>query len=174
MNYEIDLDPTHSVIRLTVMVETMTMELAEEIYRHLSEAAASGGPYAAIYDLSATKQTSMPTVQVRGFALRKPSIPMGRPHVVVGTGPVIFGLAHVFQMSGEAVGKRHQVVHSVDEAYEIVGAHPEDFTECLIWPCEWVSRQSLTLPRSPHWTRFELLRSKSPCDRTPQTIIPSI
>ena len=145
MDYEIDLDPAHSVIRLTVMVETMTMELAEEIYRHLSEATSSGGPYAAIYDLSATQQTSMPTITVRGFARRKPSIPMGRPHVVVGTEPVIFGLARVFQMCGEAIGSEHQVVHSVEEAYDIVGVHPEDFTECLIWPCEWVSRQ----PTSP-------------------------
>jgi hypothetical protein len=149
MDYEIDLDPTHSVIRLTVTVETMTMELAEEIYRHLSEATSTGGPYAAIYDLSATKQTSMPTVQVRGFARRKPSIPMGRPHVIVGTEPVIFGLGRVFQMCSEEIGVEFQVVHSVDEAYEIVGVHPDDFTECLIWPCEWVSRQSPILPRQP-------------------------
>jgi hypothetical protein len=91
----------------------------------------------------------MPTVQVRGFALRKPSIPMGRPHVVVGTEPVIFGLARVFQMCGEAIGSEHQVVHSVDEAYDIVGVQPWDFTQCLIWPCEWVSRQSPILPGQP-------------------------
>ena len=145
MDYEIDLCPEQSVIRVTITAETMTLELAEEIYRHLSEATSSGGPYAAIYDLSATKQTSMPTIQVRGFGRRKPSIPMGRPHVVVGTEPVIFGLARVFQMCGEAVGSEYQNVYSVDEAYDIVGVHPEDFTECLIWPCEWVSRR----PTSP-------------------------
>jgi hypothetical protein len=133
MDYEIDLDPAHSIIRLTITAETVTFELAEGIYRHLSEATSSGGPYAAIYDLSATKQTSMPAVSVRGFARRKPSIPMGRPHVVEGEEPVIFGLARVFQMCGEAVGSEHHVVH------------PEGFTECLIWPCEWVSRS----PTSP-------------------------
>ena len=53
--YQIDLDLVHSVIRLTVTAETVTLELAEDIYRHLSEAASSGGPYAAIYDLSAAK-----------------------------------------------------------------------------------------------------------------------
>ena len=46
--YQIDLDPVHSVIRLTVTAETVTLELAEDIYRHLSEAASGGGPYAAI------------------------------------------------------------------------------------------------------------------------------
>ena len=141
MDYEVDLDPTHSVIRLTVMAETVTNELAEEIYQHLSEATSSGGPYAAIYDLSATKHTTMPTNTVRSYARRPPSVPMGRKHVVVGTEPVIFGLARLFQMSGEAIGSEFQVVHTVQEAYDIVGVCPEDFTECLIWPCEWVSRR---------------------------------
>ena len=146
MDYEIDLDPTDSVIRLTVTAENVTLEMAEEIYRHLSEATSTGGPYSAIYDLSATKRTSLPTNTVRNFARRPASIPMGRKHVVVGTEPVIFGLAHVFQMCSETIGSEFQVVQSLKEAYEIVGVHPEDFTECLIWPCEWVSRQSPTLP----------------------------
>jgi hypothetical protein len=149
MDYEIDLCPTDSVIRLTVTAENITLELAEEIYRHLSEATSSGGPYAAIYDLSATKRTSIPTDTVRGFARRQPSIPMGRKHVVVGTEPVIFGLARVFQMCSEAIGSQFQVVHSLEEAHKIVGVHREDFTQCLIWPCEWVSRQSPILPGQP-------------------------
>ena len=136
MDYEIDLCPTHSCIRLTMMAETVTQELAEEIYRHLSEATSSGGPYAAIYDLSATKHTPMPTDMVRRFARRPPSISMGRKHVVVGTEPVIFGLARVFQMCGESIGSEFQVVHTLEEAYSFVGVRPEDFTECLIWPSE--------------------------------------
>ena len=43
MDYEIDPDPARSVIRLTVTAETVTPEMAEEIYRHLSEATSSGG-----------------------------------------------------------------------------------------------------------------------------------
>ena len=58
--YQIDLDPVHSVIRLTVTTETVTLELAEDIYRHLSEAASSGGPYAAIFDFSAAEHTRYP------------------------------------------------------------------------------------------------------------------
>jgi len=41
MDYKIDLDPAHSVIRLTITAETVTFELAEEIYGHLSEATSS-------------------------------------------------------------------------------------------------------------------------------------
>ena len=147
MDYEIDLCPAHSVIRLTVTAENITLELAEEIYRHLLGATSKGGPYAAIFDLSATKKTTIPTNTVRSFARHRPaSVPMGRRQVVVGTEPHIFGLARVFQSCGDAIGSEFQVVHSVEEAYEIVGVHPEDFTECLIWPCGWVSRQSPTSP----------------------------
>ena len=81
---------------------------------------------------------------------------MGRKHVVVGKEPHIFGLALLFQMCSESIGERagfvlgrlhdsdeireFQVVSSLEEAYDIVGAHPEDFTECLIWPSESTRR----------------------------------
>ena len=137
MDYEVDVDPKHSVIRLTVTAENVTIKLAEEIYKHLAGVTSSGGPYAAIYDLSGVKSTTLPTDTVRSFGRhRQPSIPMGRKQVVVGTGPHIFGLARVFQMCSEAIGSEFEAVHSVEEAYDIVGAHPEDFTECLIWPSE--------------------------------------
>ena len=132
MDYEVDLDPTHSVIRLTVTAEILTLELAEEVYQHLSDVTSRGGPYAAIYDLSAAKRTTIPTDMVRGFARRRPSIPVGRTRVVVGKEPVIYGLACVFQMCSEFLGSEFQVVWSLEEAYDIIGAHPEDFTECLI------------------------------------------
>jgi hypothetical protein len=134
MDYEVDLDPKHSVIRLTVTAETVTLELAEEIYQRLSEFTSRGGPFAAIYDLSAAKRTTIPTDMVRSFARRRPSIPMGRTHVVVGKEPVIYGLARVFQMCGEFLGNQFDVVWSLEEAYDIVGERPVDFTECLIWP----------------------------------------
>ena len=43
-DYRVDLDPAHSVIRLTVTAEIVTLELAEDIYRHLSEVTSQGGP----------------------------------------------------------------------------------------------------------------------------------
>ena len=136
MDYEVDLDPTHSVIRLTVTAEVITLELAEEVYQHLSEVTARGGPYAAIYDLSAAKHMTIPSNTVRSLGCRRPSIPTGRKHVVVGKDPRIFGLARVFQMCTESIGSECQVVWSLKAAYDIVGARPEEFTQCLIGPTE--------------------------------------
>jgi hypothetical protein len=129
--YQIDLDPINSVIRLTVTAETVTLELAEDIYRHLSEAASSGGPYAAIFDLSAAKHTTISTDTVRAFARRRPSVPTGRKQVVVGKEGHMYGLARLFQISGENVGKEFEVVQTLEEAYQIVEARPEDFTQRL-------------------------------------------
>jgi hypothetical protein len=129
--YQIDLDPVHAVIRLTVTAEIMTLECAQEIHKRLSEISASGGPYAAIYDLSLVKGTTIPTDMVRGLAKSKTSVPMGRPHVIVGEAPVIIGLARLFSMCGESVGKEHEVVNTLEEAYKIVEAAPEDFTQRL-------------------------------------------
>ena len=131
MDYQIDLDPTHSVIRLTISAECVTLECAEDVHRFLSRFTSRGGPYAAIYDLSAAKNTTISTEAVRDMAHRRPSIPVGRPHVVVGETPVIYGLARVFQMCREAQGEVFEVVHSLEEAYDIIGVRPADFTERL-------------------------------------------
>ena len=107
----------------------MTLECAEDCYQRLSRLTSDSGLYAAIYDLSATKDTTIATEMVRSFARRKPSIPTGRPHVVVGKFPAVYGLARIFQMCGESIGGQFEVVHTLEEAYDIVRARPEDFTQ---------------------------------------------
>ena len=131
MHCQIDLDPTRWVIRLTVMEEIVSLACVETCYRQLRQVTSSGGPYAAIFDLTRARNTSIPTDLVRGFARRKPSIPTGRRHVVVGQFPMVYGLARLFQMCGESVGKEFEVVHKLEEAYEMVEVRPEDFTECV-------------------------------------------
>jgi hypothetical protein len=140
VDYRVDLDPAHSVIRLTVTAETVTLELAEDIYRHISEVTSQGGPYAAIFDLSGVKRSTIPAEAIRSFALRTPAVSEGRPRVEVAKEPSIYGLSRMFQLYRDFVGGQCEVVHSLEEAYDMIGVHPEDFTECLIWPREWVSR----------------------------------
>ena len=140
MHSQIDLDPTHGVIRLTVMEEMVSLECAEDCYRHLSQVAYSGGPYAAIYDLSMAKGTTIPTEMVRNFARRRPPMPTGKEgkaRVVVGKEPSIYGLARLFQICGDNIGKEFEVVHTLEEAYDIVGVGPKDFTQRLFPKKSW-------------------------------------
>ena len=129
MDYRVDIDPAHSIIRLTVAAKVVTPELAEDMYICLSRLGSHGGPYAAIYDLSRVTSTTLPTELVRGYAHRAPCIPIARAHVVVGREPAIYGLARLFQICGESVGSEFEVVHTLEEAYEIIGVRPEDFTQ---------------------------------------------
>jgi len=129
--YQIDFSHKQNCFRLTVTKEIMTLKTAEQIHMRLKALSFKGGPYSAIFDLSAVKDTMIPVDVVRGYGRRAPSVPTGKAHVVVGKAPAIFGLARIFQMCGEAVGKEHEVVHTLEEAYKIVGVQPEDFTERL-------------------------------------------
>jgi len=52
----------------------------------------------------------------------------------------------MFQISGESIGSEFQVVHTLKEAYDIVGARPEDFTERLVWPREFTLTQRAPQP----------------------------
>jgi hypothetical protein len=54
---------------------------------------------------------------------------MERKHVVVGKEPNIYGLARLFQICGDNIGKDYEVVHTLEEAYKLVGVRPEDFAE---------------------------------------------
>ena len=118
--YQIDLDPVHSVIRLTVAAETVTLELAEDIYRHLSEVASSGGPYAAIFDFSAAKRTTIPTDMVRDFCA-SPSICPNRK---------------------KASGRGERLLRKITPHYS---RRLSQFSNC----CHWKSSQSSQARRSP-------------------------
>ena len=49
--------------------------------------------------------------------------------MVVGKEGHMYGLACLFQICGENVGNEFEVVQTLEEAYKIVEASPEDFTK---------------------------------------------
>jgi hypothetical protein len=129
MGYVVDLDPTHSVIRITVTAEIVTPELAEDIRIRFERVASSGGPFAAIIDASRVTSWTEPAAAIRDAAFRDPAVPGGRAHVTVAREPSVFGLARMFQLCRDFFGEQYQVVQSLGEAYEVAGVRPEDFTQ---------------------------------------------
>jgi len=87
LDFQIDLDPTHLVIRETVTAPVLTEELADDYYRALVLLASHGGPYAAIFDLSGVTSTTLSPDAVRGLARRAAAIPAGRSCVIVAEEP---------------------------------------------------------------------------------------
>jgi hypothetical protein len=125
----VDLDPTHRVLRITVTA-ALTDEAAMDIYRAVARLASQGGPYAAITDLSQVVDFPVSADTIRILAATASPIPLaGRTSVIVARQPALFGLARMFEMHREAMGRDTQVVHSMDEAYDLLKVTPQDFSE---------------------------------------------
>jgi hypothetical protein len=131
MDYQVDLDPTHQVLRVTVTAAVLTHELAEECCLSVARIASRGGPYATIWDLSGVTGTTASANDVRSRAYRGPAVSGARVRVLVGKAPVIYGLLRMLELISDCLNEQLQVVWSMEEAYEIVGVRPEDFTERL-------------------------------------------
>ena len=131
MHFEVDLDPTHQVLRVTVTAVVATHELAEDCYRCVKRIASSGGPYAGIWDLSGVTGMTVSADDIRSLALSPPAVPGDRTRVIVAKEPVIFGMSRMLELYRDSVRGELQVVHSLEEAYKIIGVRPEGFTERL-------------------------------------------
>ena len=127
----VDLDPTYRVLRITVMT-ALTDEAAKATYQAVARVASQGGPYAAITDLSQVVDFPISADTIRTLAATASPIPLaGRTSVIVARQPALFGLARMFEMHRESMGVQLEVVHSIDEAYDLLKVAPQDFSERL-------------------------------------------
>jgi hypothetical protein len=132
MDCLIDLDPTHRVLRFTVTTRVLTEQGLTNLYRLFGRIASQGGPYSAITDLSQVERFPIPTETIRTLAASSPAIAAGTPRVIVAKQDVIYGLSRVFQLSRDSMGGQLHVVRSLDEAYDLLGVNPEDFSQRLL------------------------------------------
>jgi hypothetical protein len=131
MDHAVDLDSTHKVLRITVTTTALTDEAFKEMYQSTARFAATGGPYAAIFDLSQVADFRVSSDTIEAFAEGAPAVPSGRLHVMVAPQSVVNGLLPMFELHGESMGVGVQVAHSMDEAYKLLGVRAEDFTQRL-------------------------------------------
>src|SRR5262245_52806127 len=131
MDYVIDLDPTHRVLRATV-TGAFTDEGCTELYRTLERVASRDGPYAGIMDLSQVAEFPISSRTIRVLAATNPALPGGRPRVIVASEPVMYGLARMFELCRDSMGGQLQVLRSPEEAYDWLGVRPEDFTQRVL------------------------------------------
>ena len=131
MDYAVDLDPTHRVLRITVTT-ALTDETGRDIYEAVARLVSRGGPYAAITDLSQVVDFPISANTIRALAAMAPAIPLGdRPSVIVAREPALFGLARMFELNRNSMGGQLQVVQTMDEAYDLLKVTPKDFSERL-------------------------------------------
>jgi len=130
MESVIDLDPTHCVLRITV-AGYVTDDSFRELYYSIGRLAAQGGPYAGITDFSNVTGGSVSSSMVRDLAAADPAIPGGRPRIIVGSRPVVYGYSRMFELCRDSMRGQLQVVRSLKEAYDLLDVRPEDFTQRL-------------------------------------------
>src|SRR5215471_17036109 len=114
MDFVVDLDPKHCVLRITVTT-ALTDRAGRDIYQAVARLVARGGPYAAITDLSQIEDFPISANTVRALAAAAPAIPLGdRPSLIVARQPALFGLARMFELYRDSMGGQLQVVQSID------------------------------------------------------------
>ena len=52
--------------------------------------------------------------------------------MAVAKEPAMFGLARMLQLFQDILGEHFRVVRTLEEAYEMLGVRPEDFTQCVV------------------------------------------
>jgi hypothetical protein len=129
MDYVIDVDETHGAIRVTVTTRVLTDDDLTGLYRVLTRFAHKGGPYSAILDLSQVVQMRVTAKTIRALAASAPAVPPGTPRVIVAREPVVFGLSRMFELSRDAMDGQLRVVHSIDQAYGVLGVTAADFSQ---------------------------------------------
>src|SRR5262249_16006539 len=84
------------------------------------------GQYAAITDFSQVVDFPISTDTIRDLAATTPPIPLGDKRSVM-----VARLARMFEMHRAGMGLQLQVVHSIDEAYDLLKVSSEDFSQRL-------------------------------------------
>jgi len=130
MPYVIDLDPTARIVRVAVD-GVLTDELLMNTYSTLKQVVSASGQYSGIFDLSQVAEDRVSSEAIRVLASELPAVLSGRLRVVVASTPSLRGLFRMYEMSGEGMRADLQVAGSIDEAYRMLGVHPEDFSRRL-------------------------------------------
>jgi len=116
------------VLRGTV-TSAFTDEGCAHLYRTVERLASRVGPYAGILDLTQVPAFPISSNTVRVLAALEPAIPAERRRVIVAREAVMYGLARMFELIRDLMGGQFQVVRSLEDAYDMLGVRPEDFTQ---------------------------------------------
>jgi len=119
-SFRFEFDPVNNI--LMVRFEgRLTHELVQEFYRQGKEYWIATGARAAILDGSSVTEVAISSERIRQLALQDPVLELtGRPRVFVVPRTEVFGLARMFQLTGESKQPFLHVVRTMDQAYALL------------------------------------------------------
>ena len=131
MPYHFEFDETNRILRCR-FDGRVNDEALKEFYRLAAEYVAQTDPRAAIIDLSAVTSFEVSPETIRELAKSAPAMPdPSRPRCIVAPSPQIFGLARMFEIEGEVTRPNLHVVHTLEEAWAILGVQGFQFKPLL-------------------------------------------
>jgi hypothetical protein len=106
-----------------VVTEASALDACTAVERFI----ASEGPWAGIADLSAIEKAEISAESVRSLAAKRPVAPGGKLCILVAPQDVIYGLSRMFQILRDQIGSDIQIVHTLEEAFVLLGLESPDF-----------------------------------------------
>jgi hypothetical protein len=128
MTFRVEFDPKNRIL-LRRIEGPLTEESLEPIYLAGEKYWAALTPRAEIVDFSCVTEVSISTERIRQLARQQPALPemTNLPRIAVAPTTADFGLARMFQIVGENKRPLLQVVHTIEEAFAILGIQSPHF-----------------------------------------------
>jgi hypothetical protein len=127
MDYTLQSDPEHRILLVT-LGKVVTEELASAASAAVQQFIAARNPsYSVIADLSAIDKINASTKFIRSVAAGLPAVPSGNRCIIVAPRDETFGLSRMFQILRDDRGAGLEVVHTLKEAFEILGLDSPHF-----------------------------------------------
>jgi hypothetical protein len=127
MPYQFDYDSTNRILRGR-LDGCVTDDVLKEYYRAAAGYAAQLDPLKGITDFSAVTSFEASAQTVRELARSTPVIPdVNRVRVIIAPADHVFGMARMFEMTGENTRPLNHVVRKLSEAWAVLGVHDPKF-----------------------------------------------
>jgi hypothetical protein len=128
MPYQFEFDSTNRVLRGR-LDGRVTDEVAKEYHRAAKEYASHIDPRLGITDLSAVTSFEVSPETARELARSEPVMPdpNNRISVIIAPSDHIFDMARLFQLEGEQTRPNLHVVHTLMQAWAILGVQDPQF-----------------------------------------------
>jgi hypothetical protein len=120
MPYLFEFEPVHSILRCTISGHVDDRELLE-CYGRAVRCVQQTDPATAIVDLTPIDSIDISPATVQSLARSDPAFHPSRPKFIVAPTDHLFGMSRMYQLVGERIRPRLQVVRSLDEVYLALG-----------------------------------------------------
>ena len=121
-----EFDAKNNVLRVAVDGQ-VTDSVLLDFYGLASDYTASHPPCRGLWDFSGVTSFDVSSGTMRQLARSSPLTPPGYISVLVAPGDFLFGMARMFQILGEKTRPELHVVHTMEEAYRLLGVKNLEF-----------------------------------------------